>query len=265
MKKNYIIVISLLLLFNLSFAQSVFINELHYENTGADVDEGFEIAGPAGTDLSTYSVELYNGSTGAVYATVNLSGIIPNQQNSFGTVWFAHASMQNGAPDGLALINSGSVIQFLSYEGQFAATAGAANGMMSTDIGIIESSSTPVGSSIQLEGTGQTYTDFTWGGPRANSRNTVNQFETFSSTLAVQQEKATFFSIFPNPVSNGLVNIQSQSNMLKNISIYDVIGRRVYIKNTTANQININNLKAGLYFVKVQQDGKIATRKLVIE
>ena len=263
MEKNYIVAICLLF-FNFGFAQSVFFNELHYDNSGADQGEGFEIAGPAGTDLSTYSVALYNGVDGTVYATVNLSGTIPNQQNGFGTIWFAHTGIQNG-PDGLALINGSTVIQFLSYEGSFVATAGAANGMTSVDIGIVESNSTAVGNSIQLEGTGQNYTDFTWGGPRANSTNSVNQFETFSATLAVQKEQEVFFSIFPNPVTNGIVNFKSQSNSIKNIRIFDVIGKQVFYKNTSANNINISNLKSGMYFIKVQQDGKTATKKLVVQ
>jgi len=263
MIKNYLIAF-FLLLFNFSFAQSVFINELHYDNSGADQNEGVEIAGPAGTNLSTYKIELYNGGSGAVYATINLSGTIPNQQNAFGTIWFAHAGIQNG-PDGLALINGTTVIQFLSYEGSFVATAGTANGMTSTNLPVSESSTTAVGSSLQLEGSGQNYTDFSWGGPRASSINAVNPFETFSATLAVNQENEVFFSVFPNPVSNGLLSIQSQSNTLKNISIYDVIGRQVYQKSTTVNQINISNLKTGLYFVKVQQDGKVATKKLIVE
>jgi len=263
MIKNYLIAFALLL-FNFSFAQSVFINELHYDNTGVDQNEGVEIAGPTGTDLSTYKIELYNGIDGTVYATINLSGVIPNQQNNFGTIWFAHAGLQNG-PDGLALINGSSVIQFLSYEGSFTATAGTANGMSSTNLPVSESSTTAVGSSLQLEGTGRNYTDFSWGGPRASSQGLVNQFETISATLAVNKENEIFFSVFPNPVSNGILTIQSQSNSLKNIGIYDVTGKQVYQKSTTTNQINISNLKTGLYFVRVQQDGKIATKKLIVE
>ncbi len=38
---------------------SVFINELHYDNTGTDVDEGVEIAGQAGIDLSGWSLVFY--------------------------------------------------------------------------------------------------------------------------------------------------------------------------------------------------------------
>ncbi|MGI9240203.1 MAG: endonuclease, partial [Verrucomicrobiales bacterium] len=40
-------------------AQAVFINELHYDNSGADTNEGLEIAGPAGTDLSAYRLVFY--------------------------------------------------------------------------------------------------------------------------------------------------------------------------------------------------------------
>ena len=38
---------------------SVWINELHYDNVSADTNEGFEIAGNSGSDLSNYQVYLY--------------------------------------------------------------------------------------------------------------------------------------------------------------------------------------------------------------
>ncbi|AFL79769.1 HYR domain-containing protein [Aequorivita sublithincola DSM 14238] len=164
-------------------AQAIFINELHYDNAGSDVAEGFEIAGPAGTDLSGWKVELYNGSNGTDYGTINLSGTIPDEGAGFGTVWFLSSGMQNGAPDGLALIDAGNtVIQFLSYEGSFAATSGAANGMTSTDIGVSEPSSTPVGESLQLMGTGSLYTDFTWSGPVVGSSGLINAGQTFAGS-----------------------------------------------------------------------------------
>jgi len=34
----------------------VYINEFHYDNAGTDVGEFLEVAGPAGTDLSGYTV-----------------------------------------------------------------------------------------------------------------------------------------------------------------------------------------------------------------
>src|SRR5690606_33522757 len=77
---------SLLLLAQHALAQSVFVNELHYDNDGTDAGEAIEIAGPAGTDLGGCSIVLYNGANGTVYGTTALAGVIPDEQNGFGTV-----------------------------------------------------------------------------------------------------------------------------------------------------------------------------------
>lgn len=160
---------------------SIFINELHYDNTGADAGEFVEVAGPAGTDLSGWSIVLYNGNGGATYTPIiSLNGTIPDQCSGFGTLSFAQAGIQNGSPDGLALVdNSAAVVQFLSYEGSFAATNGPANGLTSTDIGVSEPDTTAVGSSLQLTGTGLTYEEFTWTGPSAASPGNCNAGQTF--------------------------------------------------------------------------------------
>lgn len=141
---------------------SVFINELHYDNSGTDTGEGVEIAAPAGTDLSGWRIVLYNGANGQVYDTINLSGTIPDLDDGFGALFFARAGVQNGSPDGLALVDpSGAVMQFLSYEGSFVAIGGPANGMTSTDIGVFEGGSDPAGQSLRLTGQGTQYEDLT--------------------------------------------------------------------------------------------------------
>lgn len=159
---------------------TVFINEIHYDNNGTDTGEAIEIAGTEGTDLSGWTIVLYNGSSGAAYNTINLSGIIPNQQNGFGTLSFAISVIQNGSPDGIALVDgTNNVVQFLSYEGTFTATDGPANGITSTDIGVSESGITPVGFSLQLTGTGSTASDFTFSSPSDNSFGDINVGQTF--------------------------------------------------------------------------------------
>ena len=165
---------------------TVFFNELHYDNDGTDTGEAVEIAGPAGTDLTGWSVVRYNGNGGATYtspaADNGLGGPLTDAGNGYGfaTVTYPANGLQNGSPDGVALVNAaGEVVQFLSYEGTFTAVGGPADGLTSTDIGVAEGSSTPAGFSLQLAGTGTTYQDFTWTAPSDDSFGTVNAGQTF--------------------------------------------------------------------------------------
>ncbi|TCK65139.1 putative secreted protein (Por secretion system target) [Winogradskyella wandonensis] len=182
MKKLYFLLFTLLISIA-SFGQTtVFINEIHYDNSGSDVNEGVEIAGPAGTDLTNYTITLYNGNGGASYNSVALSGLIPNEGSSgYGAVWFPISGIQNGGPDGIALDNGGALIQFLSYEGSFTGVGGVADGVLSTDIGVSEPGS-PIGESLQLTGTGDTYEEFSWSAPSTASPDLINPGQTFSST-----------------------------------------------------------------------------------
>ncbi|HZI61163.1 MAG TPA: hypothetical protein VFD62_10640, partial [Pyrinomonadaceae bacterium] len=164
-------------------AISVFINEIHYDNTGTDAGEAIEVAGPAGTNLSGWSIVLYNGAGGAPYDTRLLSGTIPDQAGGFGTLHFTYPvnGIQNGSPDGIALVNGTTVIQFLSYEGTFTAVGGPANGMLSVDIGVSENGSEPLGQSLRLTGTGQVYEDFTWNAPAAATFGAINTGQNFGA------------------------------------------------------------------------------------
>ncbi len=177
-----VLTLALVPLATVSAQTHVFINEIHYDNSSTDVGEAIEIAGPVDTDLTGWSVVLYNGNGGAVYDTITLSGIIPDQQGGLGTLSFTPpgGSIQNGSPDGMALVAPGDVVvQFLSYEGTFTAVGGPADGLISTDIGVEEGSSTPVGDSLQLIGTGASYEDFSWSGPSASTFGAVNAGQTF--------------------------------------------------------------------------------------
>lgn len=157
------------------------INEFHYDNAGGDTGEFFEIAGAAGTDLTNWKVIGYNGNGGVTYDQINLSGMIPDQGGCMGTLAFDMAGMQNGAPDGLALVDpDDNVIQFISYEGAFTATNGMASGMMSTDIGVNEQPAPPIGDSLQLSGSGSAYGDFVWQSAAANTRGNVNTGQSFN-------------------------------------------------------------------------------------
>ena len=163
-------------------AGSVWINEIHYDNDGTDSGEGVEIAGVAGSNLSGWQLYFYNGvSPFRTYMSpVPLSGTIPDQDSGYGTLWFGAPGVQNGSPDGIALVDSnGIAVQFLSYEGVFTAVDGPANGMVSTDIGVFQPDTTLAGLTLQLQGSGNSYADFVWAGPVTQSRGAVNTGQAF--------------------------------------------------------------------------------------
>ncbi|MDH3499072.1 MAG: ExeM/NucH family extracellular endonuclease [Acidimicrobiia bacterium] len=165
-------------------ASTVFINEIHYDNTGADVGEFVEVAGPAGTDLGGWSLVFYNGNGGAPYATVDMSGVLTDQSGGYGTAAFDRAGIQNGSPDGVALVNGSTLVQFLSYEGTFAAVDGPASGQISTDIRVSEPSTTLIGESLQLTGTGLLAGEFFWTGPTLESPGSPNPGQSFGTPPA---------------------------------------------------------------------------------
>ena len=263
MKKNYLLWVAFVVT-NFTFGQTVFINEIHYDNVGGDINEGIEIAGPAGTNLTGYEIRLYNGSTGETLSPIiRLTKVIPNQSDNMGTLWFPASPIQNGNPDGMALVdNLGVVIQFLSFGGIFSATNGVAKGMTSTNINVIEGESTPIGYSLQLIGTGKTYSDFAWEGPILATPGLPNA----NQTLPIIKNTIENFKMFPNPVANGKFSITSNSRANKQVDIYSLLGKQVYSKTVKANQpIEVSNLNRGIYILRVEEEGKIATRKLVIE
>ena len=132
------------------------ITEIHYDNDGTDSGEAIEVEAAAGTDLTGWSLVLYNGNGGVPYDTEFLSGFVPAACNGRGVITSPATGIQNGAPDGIALVDAtGQVVEFLSYEGAFVATSGPAAGLSSTDIGAFQNSA-PAGRSLQR------YADNTW-------------------------------------------------------------------------------------------------------
>lgn len=265
MKKYYFLVVAFIVT-NICLAQTIFINEIHYSNTGGDLNEGVEIAGPAGTNLAGFQVRLYN-SLGSLYSKIlYLSGTIPNQQNNMGTLWFPKSGIQNGPADGIALVdNLGNVIQFLSYGGTTTATEGPADGMTSIDIGVEEDESTPSNYSLQLIGGGTNYTDFTWIGPIENTVGSPNT----NQTLPVLKNEIKGFSIYPNPVISGhKLYITSSNNLQLTIEIYSQLGQLVFKGNnnySATKSLKIPALKEGIYLLRAVEENKISVKKLVIQ
>jgi Secretion system C-terminal sorting domain len=77
--------------------------------------------------------------------------------------------------------------------------------------------------------------------------------------------KADPTPFYPNPVSNGIINFANQSNELKQVEIFDMVGRKIFEKNTTSNSMDVRTLKTGVYSIKVQANDNTTSSKLVVK
>ena len=84
-------------------------------------------------------------------------------------------------------------------------------------------------------------------------------------TLASQNFEISGLKVYPNPVANGTLFIETAANAEKTVAIFDVLGKQVFNTTTADNAINVSGLNAGVYVVRITEEGKTASTKLVIK
>lgn len=252
MKKNYIFLTFLFLSIS-SFSQNVFISEIN-------TTDGVELTGTGGFNLDGWSIEVYNQygtsqdsinftaddnlPTGASYTAKSyaLSGI--SSLSGFAILL--------GSSRLIVLRNGTTVINAVRYGNTL---YGFTNPSGVT--GII-----PLGfDNPNSPNSYQYISDSGWIGLNLKSTNALNAGE----TLYVVKNNIEGFKMYPNPVSNGQVNITSNSWVDKQVEIYNLNGQQVYnniVKHKET--LDINNLNKGIYLVRIIEEDKIATRKLVV-
>ena len=72
-------------------------------------------------------------------------------------------------------------------------------------------------------------------------------------------------TMYPNPLSGNTLYLMSTANAAMSIEVYDLLGKEVLKANVVNNAVNVSKLTAGVYVVKVTEEGKTATRKLVVQ
>lgn len=73
------------------------------------------------------------------------------------------------------------------------------------------------------------------------------------------------FKLYPNPVTNGMLYINTSQNAPKQIFIFDVLGTQVLETTILGPELNLSELDAGVYVLRVFERNKLATRKLIIK
>ena len=87
-----------------------------------------------------------------------------------------------------------------------------------------------------------------------------------TQTLGIESPNITEqIKFYPNPVKSKL-NIQLHTNIDTQIEIYDILGKRVFVRNINkSTELNMRTFKSGLYLVKFIQNDKVTTKKLIVE
>jgi hypothetical protein len=86
-----------------------------------------------------------------------------------------------------------------------------------------------------------------------------------NQVLGVKQNSIAGLNMYPNPVSKGTLYITSNSNEAKSVSVFDLLGKQVLNTKTSNSTVNVSSLRAGSYIVKITEEGKTDTKKLIIE
>ncbi|SDH25567.1 endonuclease [Winogradskyella thalassocola] len=83
------------------------------------------------------------------------------------------------------------------------------------------------------------------------------------SALNVEDFNVASVKIHPNPVKNTLT-VDLKSDVSTSIEIFDILGKRVLNETISkTSNLNVQNLKSGIYIVKVTQDNSTVTKKLI--
>ncbi|MDD3281398.1 MAG: T9SS type A sorting domain-containing protein, partial [Bacteroidales bacterium] len=69
-------------------------------------------------------------------------------------------------------------------------------------------------------------------------------------------------SIFPNPVKNTL-NIKFENINILKVEIVDLLGKPIISRHADFESIDVNNLKSGIYFLKLHTDKETITKKFI--
>ncbi|MDO6595489.1 T9SS type A sorting domain-containing protein [Oceanihabitans sp. 2_MG-2023] len=85
------------------------------------------------------------------------------------------------------------------------------------------------------------------------------------TTLSTKDYNNNTFAVYPNPVTNGFVNISSTSNEVISVSVFDILGKQVINQTVNNNVLNVATLTSGIYILKLSQNGNVTTKKLVIK
>lgn len=120
-------------------------------------------------------------------------------------------------------------------------------------------------STAGLIGFGEYYDDGTGGTFVDPNLEGVYTFTGDCRLLGLGDNSANTVNIYPNPATNGIVNIETTQPGEKQVVVFDILGKKVIdvvIANTV---LNVSTLNGGIYMIQVTQNNATTVTKLIIK
>ena len=79
-----------------------------------------------------------------------------------------------------------------------------------------------------------------------------------------EAETSAEIKLHPNPAEGDLVYVVSTLPGPKTVRVFDLFGKAVLERHLTGDALPIESLIPGVYMVRVEQNGTVATKKLIV-
>ncbi|MCE9538736.1 MAG: T9SS type A sorting domain-containing protein [Bacteroidetes bacterium] len=88
------------------------------------------------------------------------------------------------------------------------------------------------------------------------------------TTVVFDRKNENTLHISPNP-SKGKIQIEAIGLDVQGMEVYNVLGEKIYskadFKQQTLNEIDLSGFQKGIYFIKISSEGKVFTKKIILE
>ena len=82
--------------------------------------------------------------------------------------------------------------------------------------------------------------------------------------MDVNSFNAANLKLYPNPVSNGVLSIETSSSAASEVELFNMLGQMV-LATKASKHINVSSLTAGIYLVRVKEGTTSKTKKIIIK
>ncbi|AXG71846.1 alpha-amylase [Kordia sp. SMS9] len=236
---------------------------LNYAGDNKAIEIAYENFGSS-SDLSNYSLKISHNGSGTwdtVYTFPSSASISPNE-----TFVIAHPNISicstfvNDYDSTITNFDGNDVIGLFKYDTLYdvvGGNLGSSTTAVNTDIFLKKEILTAIHPIT-------TFNINDWNVyPNTGSCPNMLGFS-FLVLLDVEDETTATFQIYPNPTNGDVVYINTKNNAeISTMTIHDVSGKLVLQQVNPSNEINIQQLEQGVYFLQLQIGNQTVTKKLI--